>query len=188
MLIYRFNVDLKPIFAKANGETVFLVIKAHLDNNYERYWNNDCAEHGQQSNQILYTNPSSHYTDVLLQQFAERGRWVSNYIYCIRLFTRNQEKAQFDRKICQIILFFVVIFVNHIKYQKGIKMSKNYTSATQTRMITLIEVKTKIGKRTDNEPYREVVEYFTTDGRLVAHIDPYETNSMPSGSNYIVQD
>lgn len=67
-------------------------------------------------------------------------------------------------------------------------MQKHYTSATQTRMITLIEVKTKIGKRTDNEPYREVVEYFTTDGRLVAHIDPYETNSMPSGSNYIVQD
>lgn len=71
-------------------------------------------------------------------------------------------------------------------------MPKNYTSVTQTRMITLIEVKTKVRGETRNglskEPFREVVEYFTTDGRLVAHIDPYETNSMPCGSNYIVQD
>ena len=72
-------------------------------------------------------------------------------------------------------------------------MLKNYTSATQTRMITLIEVKSKVGGRANTlskEPFREVIEYFTTDGRLFAHIDPYENkiNSMPCGSNYIVQD
>ena len=72
-------------------------------------------------------------------------------------------------------------------------MSKNYTSATRARIITLIEVKSKVGGRLSDlskEPFREVIEYFTTDGRLVAHIDPYENeiNSMPCGSNYIVQD
>lgn len=72
-------------------------------------------------------------------------------------------------------------------------MSKNYTSATRARIITLIEVKSKVGGRLSNlskEPFREIIEYFTTDGRLVAHIDPYENeiNSMPCGSNYIVQD
>lgn len=166
---------------------MFLVIKAHLDNNYERYWNNDCAEHGQQSNQILYTNPSSHYTDVLLQQFAERGRWVSNYIYCIRLFTRNQEKAQFDRKFYQIILFFVVIFVNHIKYQKGIKMQK-HNAVVKTKLVPLIEVKTTIGKGTKEDLYREIVEYFTLEGQLIAHIDPCDSSTIPSGWNGFVQD
>lgn len=73
-------------------------------------------------------------------------------------------------------------------------MLKNYTSTTRVRMITLIEVKSKVGGKSSNnlskEPLREVVEYFTTDGRLVAHIDPYENeiNSMPCGSNYIVKD
>ena len=162
---------------------MFLVIKAHLDNNYERYWNNDCAEHGQQSNQILYTNPSSHYTDVLLQQFAERGRWVSNYIYCIRLFTRNQEKAQFDRKFCQIILFFVVIFVNHIKYQKGIKMSKDYMSTTRAKMISVIEVKSVIGIGTQEDKCREVTDYFLPEGQLIAHIDPCDEDTVPLGWN-----
>ena len=50
-------------------------------------------------------------------------------------------------------------------------MLKNYTSTTRVRMITLIEVKSKVGGKSSNnlskEPLREVVEYFTTDGRLV---------------------
>ena len=102
---------------------------------------------------------------------------VSDYLREIK------KKAQFDRKFCQIILFFVVIFVNHIKYQKGIKMSKDYMSTTRAKMISVIEVKSVIGIGTQEDKCREVTDYFLPEGQLIAHIDPCDEDTVPLGWN-----
>ena len=74
-------------------------------------------------------------------------------------------------------------FVNHIKYQKGIKMSKNYMSTTRAKMISVIEVKSVIGTGTQEDVSREVTDYFLPEGQLIAHIDPCDEDTVPLGWN-----
>lgn len=40
------------------------------------------------------------------------------------------------------------------------------------KVIEVIEVKTTIGKGVVGNPYREIIEYYTLDGKLIAHNDP----------------
>ena len=88
---------------------MFLVIQAHFHDNYERYWNNDCAEYGQQRNQNLYTNPlltSSRYTTVINK--GKKGIWVFQLLLIISDYLRKiKKRVRFDRKNCQTALFLL---------------------------------------------------------------------------------
>ena len=92
---------------------MFLVIQAHFHDNYERYWNNDCAEYGQQRNQNLYTNPlltSSRYTTVINK--GKKGIWVFQLLLIIPDYLRKSKKiVRFDRKNCQTALFLLYILL-----------------------------------------------------------------------------
>lgn len=43
---------------------------------------------------------------------------------------------------------------------------------TKARLIAVIEVKCTIGSGIENDPYREVVEYYLPDGTKIGWVDP----------------
>ena len=65
---------------------------------------------------------------------------------------------------------------------------QKHNAVVKTKLVPLIEVKTTIGKGTKEDLCREIVEYFTLEGQLIAHIDPCDSSTMPSGWNGFVQD
>jgi len=51
------------------------------------------------------------------------------------------------------------------------------SNVNSARVIQVIEVKSIFGKGTDDDPVRELVEYYTLDGLLLADVDRWQENA-----------
>lgn len=125
-----------------------------------------------------------HITQTYCYNNLQRGVDGFSITFIVSDYLREiKKKCSLIENFVKSYYFFVVIFVNHIKYQKGIKMSKDYMSTTRARMISVIEVKSVIGIGTQEDKCREVTDYFLPEGQLIAHIDPCDEETVPLGWN-----
>lgn len=56
-------------------------------------------------------------------------------------------------------------------------MAVLFTAVRSAKIVSLIEVRSLLGKGvSEDDPVREIVEYFTLEGVKVAHFDPFKDN------------